>query len=313
MPSIAPLQLSKSTGFHDKYITVDKDGRKWFAEDEKMWPGQRMQLEILEILEDGRSKFQDVFVFKSANYGIVFTLDGAIQVTERDEFAYQEMITHLPIFSHPNPKKVLIVGGGDGGVLREVCKHPGVETIHMCEIDEAVCSLSKKYLPDTMAQCFDDPRLTLIIDDAAVFLADSERGGNEGYDIIICDSSDPVGPAEVLFEETFFNSMNNALNPSGGILCTQGECIWLHLDLIKTVIERTRKSMSVVEYAYTTIPTYPSGQIGFIIASNNASFTVNKPVRSPNQGMELKYYTEKLHPCAFVLPAFAENAINPSK
>jgi len=116
-----PLKLSPPTGFYDDLI---KDG--WFTEKEAMWPGQRMSIEIDEILESGRSEFQDILVFKSKTYGMVLVLDGVIQVTERDEFAYQEMITHLPMFSHPNPKKVLIVGGGDGGVLREVAKHAGM-------------------------------------------------------------------------------------------------------------------------------------------------------------------------------------------
>jgi len=305
-----PLQLSPSTGFHADLITTDKDGRRWFAEKETMWPGQKMAIEILEILEDGRSKFQDVLVFKSATYGIVFSLDGVIQVTERDEASYQEMITHLPMFAHPNPKKVLIIGGGDGGVLREVVKHASVEKIDMCEIDEQVPELSKKHLPNTMATAFDDSRLNLMIDDAAAYLADPTRGGCQEYDVIICDSSDPVGPAEVLFQETFFNSMKNALNPDGGVLCTQGECLWLHLDLISEVVHRTRKSMPVCKYGYTTIPTYPSGQIGFIIASNNESFKIDQPTREAPRDMKLEYYSTKLHPCAFVLPAFADRAIN---
>jgi spermidine synthase len=307
------LQLSPSTGFHDDLITTDKEGRRWFAEKETMWPGQKMAIEILEILEDGRSKFQDVFAFKSATYGIVFALDGVIQVTERDEASYQEMITHLPMFAHPNPKKILIIGGGDGGVLREVAKHASVEKIDMCEIDEQVPELSKKHLPNTLATAFGDSRLNLMIDDAAAYLADPARGGGQQYDVIIVDSSDPVGPAEVLFQESFFNSMKNALNPEGGVLCTQGECLWLHLDLIADVVNRTRKHMPVVEYAYTTIPTYPSGQIGFIIASNNASFKLDVPTRDAPSDMKLEYYSTKLHPAAFVLPAFAERGINSQK
>ncbi len=113
-----------------------RDG--WFAETEAMWPGQKFCIEVEEVLLNGRSEFQDILVFRSKTYGNVLILDGVIQVTERDEFAYQEMIAHLPLFAHPNPKKVLIIGGGDGGVLREVVKHPGVQEIHMCEIDRQV-------------------------------------------------------------------------------------------------------------------------------------------------------------------------------
>jgi spermidine synthase len=195
-----PLELSPSEGFYDEYI---RDG--WFTEKEALWPGQRMSIEIDEILEVGKSLFQDILVFKSKTYGIVLVLDGVIQVTERDEFSYQEMIAHLPLFAHPNPKKVLIVGGGDGGVLREVAKHAGVETIHMCEIDIAVVEAGKKYFPTTLATSFNDPRLTLMINDACAFL--KNEGAGQDYDVIICDSSDPVGPAEMLFEAEFFRNM----------------------------------------------------------------------------------------------------------
>ena len=147
-------------------------------------------------------------------------LDGVVQVTERDEFAYQEMITHLPMFisSHP-PKKVLIIGGGDGGVLREVVKHSSVDIIHMCEIDRQVVEVGKAYFRDSLSTAFDDPRITLMYDDAARYL--QQEGKQQQYDVIICDSSDPVGPAETLFRSEFFFSMYEALSPSG-IMCTQG-------------------------------------------------------------------------------------------
>eukprot|EP00608_Synchroma_pusillum_P012450 CAMPEP_0198442498 /NCGR_PEP_ID=MMETSP1452-20131203/66843_1 /TAXON_ID=1181717 /ORGANISM="Synchroma pusillum, Strain CCMP3072" /LENGTH=155 /DNA_ID=CAMNT_0044163123 /DNA_START=1 /DNA_END=464 /DNA_ORIENTATION=+ len=154
---------------------------------------------------------------QSTHYGRALVLDGVIQFTERDEFAYQEMITHLPIFAHAGPKKVLIVGGGDGGVLREVCRHQSVEEITMCEIDDRVVALAREYFPTTMATCFEDPRLTLRFQDAAEFLASEAAQG--AFDVIICDSSDPVGPAESLFKPEFYESMHRALAP-GGVLCT---------------------------------------------------------------------------------------------
>jgi spermidine synthase len=120
-------------------------GGKWFAETEAMWPGQKLCLEVDEVVFNGKSKFQDIIVFKSKTYGMVLILDGVIQLTERDEFAYQEMITHIPMFAHGKPKRVLIIGGGDGGVLREVVKHDCVETIHMCEIDEGVSTHSPSF------------------------------------------------------------------------------------------------------------------------------------------------------------------------
>jgi spermidine synthase len=271
-----------------------------------MWPGQKMSLEVDQVLLNGKSEFQDILVFKSKTYGNVLVLDGVIQLTERDEFAYQEMITHIPLFAHKQPKKVLIVGGGDGGVLREVAKHSCVETIHMCEIDKQVVECGKSFFSQSVSYCFNDPRLTLLFDDAARYLLN--EGKTQGYDVIICDSSDPVGPAEVLFRPEFFQSMKDALAP-GGILCTQGECQWLHLDLIASVIGNCREIFPSLRYAYTTIPTYPSGQIGFIVASNDGSVDPAVPARRVPEGTALKYYTSSIHRSAFILPAFTAEKI----
>ncbi|CAE7824342.1 SPDSYN2, partial [Symbiodinium microadriaticum] len=171
----------------------------------------------------------DILLFESTNYGKVLVLDGVIQVTERDEYSYQEMIVHLPMFANSMPKKVLIIGGGDGGVLREVAKHPSVEAIHMCEIDRQVVEVSKHFLSESLAASYNDPRLTLMYDDAAAYLREQGRGQN--YDCIVIDSSDPVGPAETLFRREFFQSVADALAP-GGVMCNQGECQWLHLPII---------------------------------------------------------------------------------
>ena len=266
-----------------------------------MWPGQAMSLKIEEVLYEGRSDFQDVLVFRSSTYGNVLVLDGVIQVTERDEHAYQEMITHIPMHCHPDPRNVLIVGGGDGGVLREVCRHPGVQQITMCEIDPLVCEVSKKYLSNSTATAFGDPRVTLVHADAAEYVAKPDQQGL--YDVrlplsrsvcrrgrqaasplvawpaprpqplmiglpcwrpqvVIVDSSDPVGPAESLFTESFYKALRQAMRPAGAIMCNQGECMWLHLDLIKEVLKHCNSVFPSVDYAFTTIPTYPSGQIG---------------------------------------------------
>jgi len=276
----------------------------WFHERGELWPGQAMSLQVKKVLDHHRSDFQDILVFESERHGNVLVLDGVIQVTERDEHAYQEMIAHLPLFAHPNPKKVLVIGGGDGGVLREVAKHPGVEEIVECEIDEGVINVSKKYLP-SLAKGYDDPRVQVKIMDGAKFMDENQ----DSFDVIITDSSDPIGPASVLFETPFYNAMYKSLR-EGGIVCTQGECMWLHLDLIKPLVDSISGTFSSVEYAYTTIPTYPSGQIGFIIATKGRS-TCRKPERKPDDKVQesLKYYTPELHESSFVLPAFAKRAI----
>ncbi|CAJ0747972.1 4405_t:CDS:10 [Entrophospora sp. SA101] len=252
-----------------------------------------MSLQVKEILCHETSKYQDVLIFKSETYGNVLVLDGVIQCTERDEFAYQELITHIPMTCHPNPKKVLVIGGGDGGVIREIVKHDSVEEVTLCEIDEAVIRLSKKYLPD-MAVGFSHPRVTIHIGDGFPYLKDKQNT----FDVIITDSSDPV--AESLFQAEYFGLLKNALR----------ECQWLHLPLISEVQGYCRSVFKVVDYAFTTIPTYPSGQIGFILCGRDDNVDFRKPIRTWSEEEEaklFKYYNSEIHKAAFVLPQFTKN------
>eukprot|EP00180_Rhodochaete_pulchella_P002137 Plantae.Rhodophyta-Rhodochaete_pulchella.ctg32264.p1 GENE.Plantae.Rhodophyta-Rhodochaete_pulchella.ctg32264~~Plantae.Rhodophyta-Rhodochaete_pulchella.ctg32264.p1 ORF type:complete len:287 (+),score=44.34 Plantae.Rhodophyta-Rhodochaete_pulchella.ctg32264:25-861(+) len=273
-----------------------------------LWPGQAMSLEIDEVLHRSRSKYQDVLVFRSKTYGRVLVLDGVIQCTERDEFSYQEMIAHLPLYSHPCPERVLVVGGGDSGVMREVVRHPDVKEAVLCEIDEVVVDVSRKFLPG-MSCGLDDPRVTVHIGDGAKYMDEHENY----FDVIITDSSDPIGPAQVLFQPPFYKSMNRALR-EGGIVCAQGECVWLHLDLIRPMMQACRTLFPTVEYAFTTIPTYPSGQIGFLVCSKSDKAKLSEPLRTPGDDIQakLRYYSPAVHRAAFVLPEFARRAIQDS-
>eukprot|EP00295_Goniomonas_pacifica_P045526 CAMPEP_0175901724 /NCGR_PEP_ID=MMETSP0108-20121206/3015_1 /TAXON_ID=195067 ORGANISM="Goniomonas pacifica, Strain CCMP1869" /NCGR_SAMPLE_ID=MMETSP0108 /ASSEMBLY_ACC=CAM_ASM_000204 /LENGTH=271 /DNA_ID=CAMNT_0017223327 /DNA_START=14 /DNA_END=829 /DNA_ORIENTATION=+ len=265
-----------------------------------MWPGQAMSIEIEEELFHEKSKFQDVRLFKSKTYGNVLLLDGVIQVTERDEFSYQEMIAHIPMFAHPSPKKVLVVGGGDGGALREVCRHKDVVSVDHCEIDEMVIEVSKRFLP-ALSVGFSDPRVTMHIGDGLAFL----REKKEEYDVIITDSSDPVGPADSLFGPDFYTAVFQALKPDG-VACSQGENLWLHLDMIAEMKQMCSGIFPLVEYAYVTIPTYPSGQIGFMLCSKNGT-SLKNPAREPDAtfAAALRYYEPAVHRASFVLPKFA--------
>jgi len=278
----------------------------WFREISDMWPGQAMTLKVNQVLHHEKSKYQDVLIFESSDYGTVLVLDNVIQCTERDEFSYQEMITHLAMNSHPNPKKVLVIGGGDGGVLREVVKHETVEEATLVDIDEAVIRLSKKYLRG-MAVGFEHPNVKVHVEDGFKFLADRK---NE-FDVIITDSSDPEGPAQALFETPYFELLHGALR-EGGVITTQAENQWLHLELITKLKKDCKKIFPVAEYAYTTIPTYPSGQIGFMVCCKDGERNVKKPVRSWSQDEEEKlcrYYSKEIHEAAFVLPTFARKAL----
>jgi spermidine synthase len=215
--------------------------------------GEARSLKIEKQLFEGQSDFQHVQVFQSESYGKVLVLDGVIQLTERDEFSYQEMITHLPLCSVPNPKKVLVIGGGDGGVLREVSRHVSVEQVDICEIDKMVVDVSKEFFPN-VAIGFEDPRVNVHIGDGVKFLEEAEE---KTYDCIIVDSSDPIGPAEGLFQKPFYQSLARALRP-GGVACTQAESIWLHLPIIKEVVAiNSTIFKGSINYAWTSVPTYP--------------------------------------------------------
>ncbi|CAN1320986.1 Spermidine synthase 2, partial [Linum perenne] len=258
--------------------------------------------------------YERVLFLQSATYGKVLVLDGVIQLTERDECAYQEMITHLPLASIPNPKKVLVIGGGDGGVLREVGRYPSIEQIDICEIDKMVVDVSKEFFPK-VAVGYEDPRVTLRIGDGVAFLKAVPAGT---YDAVIVDSSDPIGPAQELFEKPFFQSVANALRP-GGVVCTQAESIWLHMHIIEDIVSNCRQIFKgSVNYAWTTVPTYPSGVIGFMLCSTEGpAVDFKNPVGSIDMETEynkttgpLKFYNTELHGASFCLPSFAKKVID---
>lgn len=285
-------------------LELIRDG--WFMEKSDFWPGQAMGIQVKEILHHSVSNYQDILVFSSLSYGNVLVLDGIIQCTERDEFAYQEMLAHLPLFSHPNPEKVLIVGGGDGGVLREVLRHPSVKQAVLCEIDETVINVAKKFFP-AMSCSFNDARAKVLTMDGAKFMNEHI---NE-YDVIITDSSDPIGPAEVLFQKPYYEAIHKSLR-SGGLASSQGECLWLDGDLIASVLSFCRSLFSVVEYAYTTVPTYPSGQIGFVLCGKSPGGAFRYPSRIPSPKLQdsLRYYNPDIHKASFFLPEFARKMLS---
>ncbi|CAE6344598.1 unnamed protein product [Rhizoctonia solani] len=276
----------------------------WFREINSQWPGQAMTLKVNRILHVEKSKYQDVLVFESETFGNILVLDGVIQCSERDEFSYQEMIAHIPLASHPNPKKVLVIGGGDGGVVREVLKHNTVEEVVLCDIDEAVIRVSKKYLPH-MSSLLADKRVTVYIGDGFAYL----QRNTAQFDCIITDSSDPVGPAKALFEKPYFQLLLEALAP-GGHISTQGEALWVHLDLISELLASVGSIFPVAEYAFTTIPTYPSGQIGFMLGSKEPGRDLRVPVR---QLEGCRYWNQDVHRAAFVLPEFARSMLKEGK
>ncbi|KAH3676235.1 hypothetical protein WICPIJ_009195 [Wickerhamomyces pijperi] len=287
-----------------------KDG--WFREiSDSSFPGQALALKVDRILDIVKSPFQDILVFKSTDYGNVLVLDGIIQLTERDEFAYQEMITHLPLMSHPNPKRVLIIGGGDGGVIREALKHKDVEKIVLVEIDETVIRLSKEYLPH-MSSGFDDKRVEVHLGDGFKYLENLQAAESSNkFDVIITDSSDPEGPAVAFFQKTYFTLLSNALSDSNGIVITQAsENVWLDINKLRELKSCISEVFPVVNCSYCMVPTYTSGQLGLMIASKNKEANLKTPTRSLPRKMEnelFRYYNKEMHKSSFVLPNWAAN------
>ncbi|GAV28097.1 spermine synthase [Pichia membranifaciens] len=286
----------------------------WFREvSDEYFPGQAFMLKVEKILHAEKSQFQDILVFKSTDFGNVLVLDGIIQVTERDEFAYQEMITHVPLFGHPNPKKVLVIGGGDGGVLREVVKHDCVESATLVEIDDMVIKLSKKYLPN-MAKSYTHEKVQVFLQDGFKFLKDCEsRLDQDKYDVIITDSSDPDGPAEAFFQQAYFKLLFNALNKDGIVISMASENIWLNINNLKKLKDVCQTVFPVVKTCYCTMPTYTSGQISLMCCGKNADIDVAKPSRklSAKKERELfRYYNSEIHSASFVLPTWAAQILD---
>lgn len=269
-----------------------------------MWPGGTFTFEVKEVLHSEKSDYQYIHVFDTTSFGRVLVLDGIIQCTQKDEFSYQEMISFLPLCCHKNPEKVLIVGGGDGGVAREVAKHPKVKKIVQVEIDEKVIEVSKKYLP-FMAVGYESEKLELHVGDGLEFL----KNRSQEFDVIITDSSDPVGPAVNLFQENYFSLMKSALKPDG-IVCSQAGTIWNDIELVSSTLSYCRNQFPAATYAYTTVPTYPSGQIGFVIGSLDKDIKFDQPTvifsREDEKAMNLRYYNSHIHKAAFVLPTFVK-------
>ncbi|KAK2442828.1 spermine synthase [Trifolium repens] len=219
------------------------------------------------------------------------------------------MMTHLPLCSIPNPKKVLLFGGGDGGILREISRHSSVEHIDICEIDAMLIDVYKKYFPD-IAVGYKDPRVKLHVIDGTIFLNSVPKGT---YDAIIVDAFTPIRPDHELFETQFFELISKALRP-GGVLCITAESFWYKsLDIEELLIKSRQIFKGSSDYAWTSVPAYPSGVIGFLLCSTQGPHVDFKnpinPIGQENYGVSkypLKYYNSEIHSASFCLPSFAK-------
>ena len=268
--------------------------------------GVKFSIKVDRQLFTGHSEFQRIDIFDSKEFGRFLALDGYMMLTEKDEFIYHEMIVHVPMAVHPNVKKVLVIGAGDGGVIRELCRYETIETIDMVEIDELVVEVSKKYLPTT-ACCFDDPRLNIYYQDGLKFVRTKE---NE-YDLIIVDSTDPFGPGEGLFTKEFYGNCFKALNETG-IMVNQHESPFYQDDAVamQRAHKRIVESFPISRVYQAHIPTYPSGHWLFGFASKKYHPIKDFQKTKWNaRGMQTRYYNTGIHVGAFALPNYVEELL----
>jgi spermidine synthase len=266
----------------------------------------KFSIKVNKQLYSGQSEFQRIDVFDSPEFGRFLTLDGLMMLTEKDEFIYHEMITHVPMAVHPNPQAILVIGAGDGGVIRELCKYEQITHIDLVEIDEMVVEVSKDYLPRTSC-CFDDPRLTIHYQDGLKYI----RSRENQYDLIIVDSTDPFGPGEGLFTKEFYGNCYKALK-ADGIMVNQHESPFYEDDAraMKRAHARIVKSFPISRVYQAHIPTYPSGHwlFGFASKQYHPIKDLN-PTQWDKLDIETSYYNTNLHKGAFYLPNYVEKIL----
>jgi spermidine synthase len=265
---------------------------QWITE--QLHPFYRKSLRCKAVLVDEQTEYQHIQVIEAEFFGKVLLLDGIIQLTERDNAGYHEMITHVPLLAHGNPQSVLIVGGGDGGALQQVLRYPAVEQAVMCELDRRVVEVCVQHFP-AFGNPLTDPRAQLVIEDAFTYLQRAQRR----FDVIISDTTDPIGAAEKLFSEEFYRLMAGALTPNG-VIVTQCEQMFFDAQLIKNMLATAKELARQPAYYHTLVPTYPGGGIGFLYISDQPWRNgLNKPYPGP-----MHYLNPEIHQAAFALPEF---------
>jgi len=279
----------------------------WFTENQN--ENVRFGIKIKRHLYSGQSEFQKIDVFETFGFGKLLTIDGIIMVTEKDEFIYHEMISHVPLAAKPDIKSVLVIGGGDGGTVRELTRYKTIQNIDMVEIDKLVVDISKEYIKQT-SEKLDDSRVKLYYEDGIEFVKNKV---NE-YDLIIVDSTDPIGPGEGLFTEEFYQNCYNALK-SDGIMINQNESPYYDKERRELVRanKKMKKVFPIVEVYQFHMPTYPSGHWLFGFNSKKIN-PINYSIKKWNNlNINTKYYNTEIHKGSFMLPNYVKEIINDEK
>nr|VFJ52542.1 MAG: spermidine synthase [Candidatus Kentron sp. FM]VFJ70063.1 MAG: spermidine synthase [Candidatus Kentron sp. FM]VFK09520.1 MAG: spermidine synthase [Candidatus Kentron sp. FM] len=269
----------------------------WFTELNK--EGAGLTLKVSRMLYSAVSDFQRIDVIETEEFGKALVLYGSIMLTEKDEFVYHEMISHVPLHVHPDPARVLIVGGGDGGALREVLKHPRVKSTQVVEIDPEIVTVSKRFFPE-VASGFDDPRAKVTHDDGARFVTDTR----EKFDLVLSDSSDPIGLAEVLFQQTFYRNVFHVLSDDG-IFVAQTESPVFHAENVRKIYKNLRSVFPIVMMYLAHIPTYPGSLWSFAFCSKRYH-PLDDFQPEYADITDLEYYNADIHRGAFALPNYTK-------
>jgi spermidine synthase len=270
---------------------------------ERLHDGVGVQVRADSVLYDSETEHQRLVVFENASLGRVMMLDDIVQTTEADEFIYHEMLAHVPVLAHGHARKVLIIGGGDGGLLEEVLKHRTIEKATMVEIDRSVIEVSREFLPKICGTAFDDPRTDLVIGDGIAFTAQA----GERYDIMIIDSTDPVGPGKGLFSPEFYANCRKKLEP-GGVLVTQNGVPFFQGGELSSTMRDLRPLFEDVSCYVAAVPLYVGGVMAFGWASDDATLRQvpghELTARFEQAGISTRYYTPEVHLGAFALPPY---------
>ena len=275
---------------------------------ETLYNGYTQGMSVEKVYFEKNTDHQRLMIFHNAVFGRVMVLDGIVQTTENDEFIYHEMLAHVPILAHGNVKRVLVIGGGDGGILREVIKHRLLETIIQVEIDRSVIEISREYLPKHSAGAFDDPRVSVVIEDGMVFVRDTP----EQFDVIISDSTDPIGPGEVLFTRDFYSVCYRCLKP-GGVFVAQNGVVFHQPDEVENSAQYLANIFNDWHFYSASVPSYVGGIMAFAWASDDLEKRLVKldilEERYRVSGIQTRYYTPEIHRASFALPKYVMTLI----
>lgn len=277
--------------------------------EETLHDGFRVRLKADKVLFDSQTDHQQLIIFENEDFGRVMMLDGVVQVSTKDEFVYHEMMAHVPLFAHGQAKNVLVVGGGDGGVLREVLRHPEVEHATLCEIDRGVIDLCREHFPDISGGAFDDVRTEVIIANGTKFVAETDNR----FDAILVDSTDPIGPGAVLFTQAFYADCKRVLAP-GGVLVTQNGLPFLQAGELRDSLGHFRELFNDA-YAYmATTPSYFGDAMAYGWASDNESLRQcavgDIEWRYAAAGaFQTHYWNPQVQVAAFALPNYVQDLV----